>query len=105
MHLSAIVLVVVAIALVMTPAAFHRQTGPKEITEGFILLSTRFLLWSMLPLALAICLDCYLIAAVILRREILSVLLSVSLFAVFAALWFLLPRLYKTENNRRKRGR
>jgi hypothetical protein len=91
-HLVAIALVVVAVALVMTPAAYHRQTAPEEVTEEFIVLSTRLLLRSMLPLALGICLDCYLIAMVILKQKILSLLLSVILFILLITLWFLLPR-------------
>ena len=34
-HLVAIALVAMSIALVMAPAAYHRQTGPEEVTKGF----------------------------------------------------------------------
>src|SRR5688572_28082845 len=61
-HLVAIVLIAVAIALVMAPAAYHRQTGSEQVTETFIRVSTRLVLWSMPPLAIGICLDFYLIA-------------------------------------------
>src|SRR5213075_1013539 len=59
LHLVAIGLVAIAVALIMTPAAFHRQTGTHEVTETFVRLSTRLLLFSMLPLSVAICLDFY----------------------------------------------
>src|SRR5882762_8175592 len=49
LHLFAITLTAVAIAFVMAPAAYHRQTGPREVSEAFIQLSTRLLLWSMWP--------------------------------------------------------
>src|SRR5437667_12549915 len=62
LHLLAIALVAVAIALIMSPAAYHRQSNPEEITAAFIRLSTRLLLLSMPPLAAGICLDFYLIA-------------------------------------------
>jgi hypothetical protein len=91
LHLLAIVLVAMAIALIMTPAAYHRQTGPKEVTESFIRLSTRLMLWSMLPLCLGICIDFYLIAKIILDGALAS-LLALALFAVFVILWFVLPR-------------
>lgn len=90
LHLLAISLVAIAVALVMTPAAYHRQAGPREVTEAFILVSTRLLLWSMLPLAVALCLDLYLIARMIL--DDIAVLLTVALFLVFLILWFILPR-------------
>ena len=91
-HLAAIALVAVAIALVMTPAAYHRQTSPREVSEAFLAICTRLLLWSMLPLALGICVDFCLIARVILHQSALSVLLSLALLAIFFTLWFLLPR-------------
>jgi Na+/H+-dicarboxylate symporter len=91
LHLLAIVFVAVAIALIMTPAAYHRQTGPGAVTEAFIRLSTRLMLWSMLPLCLGICVDFYLIARIILD-EVLAALLALALFTVFVVLWFVLPR-------------
>jgi DMSO reductase anchor subunit len=91
LHLLAIVLVTVAIALIMTPAAYHRQTGPQQVTEAFIRLSTRLMLWSMLPLCVSICLDLYLIAKIIVD-DVLAPLLAVAVFTVFFVLWFVLPR-------------
>jgi hypothetical protein len=44
LHLLAIALAAVAVALIMTPAAYHRQTGPQEVSETFIRLSSRVLL-------------------------------------------------------------
>jgi hypothetical protein len=93
-HLAAIGLVVGAIALVMAPAAYHRQTCPKEVTDEVISISTRLLLWSMFPLLLAICLDFYLIARLITMNEVLSLILSVILFLIFCVLWVALPRVH-----------
>jgi hypothetical protein len=93
LHLVAIILVVIAIALVMAPAAYHRQTCPKEVTLGFLTVATQLLLWSMFPLMVGICLDFYLIARLILNSELLSLVLSLGLLFMFSTLWFLLPRL------------
>jgi hypothetical protein len=65
LHLLAIALAAIAIALTMTPAAYHRQTGPREVSETFIHLATRLLLWSMWPLAVSMCVDLYLVGRVI----------------------------------------
>jgi hypothetical protein len=92
LHLLAIVLVVAAIALIMSPAAYHRQSGPDEISETFIRLSTRLLLWSMPPLAVGICLDFYLIARIILNSGLVP-LLAAGMLLGFLSLWFLLPRI------------
>ena len=52
LHLAAIVLVTVAIALVMAPAALHRRTQPREVSTRFIDLSSGLLVAGMFPLAL-----------------------------------------------------
>ena len=84
-------LVAVAVALVITPAAYHRQTGGREITERFVAVSTRLLLYSMLPLAIGIAVDFALIAGMVFDRAAV-VVLTAALLAVFFGLWFLLPR-------------
>jgi uncharacterized protein DUF6328 len=92
LHLLAIGLIAVAVALVMSPAAFHRQQGARVVTDSFLQISTRLLLWSMLPLALGICIDFYLIARIILDSTAVA-LLAAALLAVFIVLWFVLPRM------------
>jgi len=91
LHLLAIALVAVAIALIMTPAADHRQAEPEQVSEGFIRLSTRLLLASLPLLALAICLDFYLVARLVLGARWVA-WLAAGLFLVFVGLWFVLPR-------------
>src|SRR5438105_7082484 len=44
LHYAAIALVAIAIALVMTPAAIHRQTSQREVSERFIWLSSGLVL-------------------------------------------------------------
>lgn len=90
-HLAAIGLIAVAIALIMTPAALHRHSGPQQVTQRFLRLSTRLLVWSMFPLAVSICIDFYLIARVIAGARVAW--LAGALLGVFAGLWVVLPRL------------
>ena len=92
LHLLALFLTATAIAFVMTPAAFHRQTGTEKVTEQFIRLATRSLLLGMLPLLVAICLDLYLIAKIIIDGPT-AFLLTVGVGVLFVVLWFVLPRL------------
>src|SRR6187200_137548 len=47
LHLAAIVFVAIAVALVMTPAALHRQTQPEEVSERFVWVASKLLLASM----------------------------------------------------------
>src|SRR5678816_3247312 len=46
LHRSAITLVVVAIAIIMTPATLHRQTGPGQSARSFVRAAARHLLLS-----------------------------------------------------------
>ena len=91
LHLLSIALIGVAIVIIMTPAAYPRQTDPEDITQRFIDLSTRLLLLSMAPLALSICLDVYLISRLILNNVSLSLVITLVLLMIFIILWFGLP--------------
>ncbi len=102
LHLLALGLVAAAIALVMTPAAYHRQS-PLEVSQSFVTIASRLLRVAMVPLMLAIGLDFYLIGRVILANGWLSVLLTAVLLSLFAGLWFVLPRLARGE--KRKGGK
>jgi len=92
LHLLAIVLIGVAIVIIMTPPAYHRQTGPQHVSERFIHLTTRLLLISMVPLSLSIGLDLYLISRLILNDVFASLLIALGLLILFFLLWFVLPR-------------
>ena len=83
---------VIAIALVMTPAAYHRQAKRETVSHGFVRLASRLLLWSMFPLLTGICLDFYLIASLIFTSMGVSVALAAVLSLTFFVLWFGLPR-------------
>ena len=92
-HFVALGLVACSVALVMTPAAYHRQAEPMAISKRFLAISTRLLFWSMYPLMSAILLDFYLIGSLILDSRLVSVLLTLVLGGVFFTLWVFLPRI------------
>jgi hypothetical protein len=91
LHLAATVLVAVSIALVMAPAALHRQNERHSVSRRFIELASRLLLAGVFPLALAIALEAYLVTAVIVGRPAHAGWVAAALLAVFAALWLGLP--------------
>lgn len=93
LHLLALALVAIAGAVVMAPAAFHRQTAPREASDGFIMPAGWLLLIAMIPLMLGIGLDFYLIARIILQDTAISLILATLLIAFFIVAWFLLPYL------------
>ena len=89
-HLTAMLFAVVAAALIMAPAAFHRRQGVDCVTREFLAVSTRLMHWSMFPLALAIALDLYLIGRVI-GDAVTGATLAVLALAAFYTLWGVLP--------------
>jgi len=92
LHLAAIVLTALSMALVMTPAALHRVSEPTEVSERFVWMASRMVLAGMLPLALAVGLDAYLVASIIASSALVGVAVAAALLLVFAALWLVLPR-------------
>jgi MFS family permease len=92
LHLAAIVLVTVAIAIVMTPAAYHRQVEPRRATVSFLVLASRLVSGAMLPLAAGLSIDVYLIARVITGAASLAAAIGGVVFVLFLALWFAFPQ-------------
>src|SRR5215216_2306043 len=62
LHLAATSLIALCAAIVMTPAAYHRCVQPEVISERFLKICTRFILVSMLLLAVGVSADLYIIA-------------------------------------------
>src|SRR5262245_45390528 len=92
LHFLALFLVALAAALVMAPAAIHRQSQLREVSERFIWLSSRLLRLSMFPLALGLTLDVYLIGRVVFGTPLLGLVFAAILFGALVILWFVLPR-------------
>ncbi|HEV7476622.1 MAG TPA: DUF6328 family protein [Burkholderiales bacterium] len=92
LHFAALFLVAVAAGLVMAPAAIHRQTQQREVSERFIWLSSWLLMLSMFPLAAGLSLDLYLIGMIVFEAPGISIAFAIILFAVLMALWLALPR-------------
>jgi len=91
LHLFAVLCVVVAIGLVMTPAALHRLREPTSVSTRFVQLSSALLMWSMPPLALGLSCDVYIVATLITHNWIPSAVLAVVALSIFTSLWFVVP--------------
>ena len=105
LHLVSTVLVAAAVALVMAPAAWHRQVEPAAVSRKFVEVSSRLLLWSMLPLGIAISLEVYLVSRVILGSVAFAMTIAMASFFVFVVFWLLLPAIGRTRRIRaEKRG-
>jgi hypothetical protein len=99
LHLGALGLVVISIALIMAPAAYQRQTEYHGVTQKFVELGTMWLTGALIPLMIAIPAEVYLISRVITDQREIGFVLSLFLFMVLAWFWFIYPqmkRLHKT---------
>ncbi|MFL6563756.1 MAG: DUF6328 family protein [Burkholderiales bacterium] len=98
LHFFALFLVALSAALVMAPAAIHRQSQQREVSERFIWLSSLLVRVSMLPLALGLALDVYLIARVVFGTSGFGLAFSAGLLLALVLLWMVLPRLEARKN-------
>ena len=95
LHYLAIALVTMSIGLIMAPAAFHRQTNPRQTSDAFLRLSSWLLLWSLAPLAVSLGIDVYLVGRVILGSKPWALVVAGAALMFLSTFWFALPRLYK----------
>lgn len=98
LHFLALYLVALAAALVMTPAAIHRQSQQRSVSERFIWLSSLLVLASMLPLALGLGLDVYLIGRIVFQAGGVALAFAGLLLAALFAMWMVVPRREAARN-------
>lgn len=101
-HVLALSLVAVIIALLLTPAAFHRQVEPGEVSTRFSEIITRCLRWALLLLSGALALSMYLVVDTVFQRWPWSLLAGVGTLGILVSLWFVFPL---RERQRRDRSR
>jgi Family of unknown function (DUF6328) len=94
-HLAAVALTVVAIALIIAPASLHRLAERDRVTARFLRIGSGLLVAAMAPLAVAICLELFLVACIIWGNAIASAVLAGSLLLGILAAWYALPVLYR----------
>ncbi len=96
-HLAAVVLIVIAIALIMAPASLHRQAEQDIASERLLRLGSRLLVGAMIPLSIAICLEVFVVAGVILRSTAAAAALALVLQAGLIGIWFVFPVLWRAR--------
>ena len=99
LHLCSLVLVALAIALIMAPAAYHRQVERGTVSRYFTSYASRLITAALLPLLTAISLDVALVAFVILGDLLLSIILATLIAIFFAWFWFFLPHLHRARRS------
>ena len=100
LHFAALCLVALSIALVMCPAAFHRQTHPHHVTEGLLRVTTRCINAALVPLMLGLALDLYLVGVLITGSVPMAALAAGAAIAGFGFLWFVFPHVSSAGRGR-----
>ncbi|CAN5505281.1 DUF6328 family protein [soil metagenome] len=90
-HLAALLLIALAVILVLTPTAYHRQAS-HQISEHFVKLSSSFLAWAMLPLAIGTWIDIFIVSRVIAESTVWASVVGLLFAILFIGLWLILPR-------------
>ncbi len=90
-HLAALCLSVLSGCLLMAPAAYHRIAEKDAVSEDLLNYSGRTLCAAMLPLALSISMDIYVIAKLVTQETLVSVLLGLFTLLIANYFWFFIP--------------
>jgi hypothetical protein len=92
-QLGALVALALAIALIMTPAAYHRMALRGKVSRPLIDIASRLIAYAMAAFTIAITLNMFLLTSVVLESQIWGFRFGMGAFMVFAGLWFVYPML------------
>ena len=92
-HLGALVALALAIALIMTPAAYHRMVLRGKVSRSLIDFASRLIACAMVAFTMAIALNMFLIGSVVLESNLLGGVLGLLSFITVTGLWFGYPML------------
>ena len=90
-HLVSICWIVLAMGLVMTPAAYHRQALRGWITPRLARIASRLLQAALACLTLGAGLDVYLIGFLVLGDATAAVAIAIGVVAALGSMWFAYP--------------
>ncbi|MFL6336685.1 MAG: DUF6328 family protein [Pyrinomonadaceae bacterium] len=96
-HLASLGLNAVTIVLLITPAAYHRLVEQGEETEHFHRFASKILIAALVPLALALAGDVYVVVQKVSDSQLVSVVSALVVLAVFWELWFGLTLYRRTQ--------
>ena len=94
-----------SVVFLMSPPAYHRIVERGELTERFHRYTGRMLLAAMIPLALGLCGDFFVVAQKVTHSFAFALASSLALFLFFAGLWFGYTLYLRAERERGRRGR
>lgn len=90
-HILGLAMVIVTVAMVMTPAIFYRACGGGA-TLPMVRLSSLMIRGALAPLACGLALDMFTVIFVATEKVSVSVAAGIATFVLLAGLWFVLPK-------------
>src|SRR5437763_1872696 len=90
-------LMLVAIGLLISPAAYHRIVERGEESEHFHRFASKVLVAALVPLALGLCGDVYVVVLKVTESQLVSVVAALVTLAIFWELWFGLTLYRRTQ--------
>ncbi|HWW77013.1 MAG TPA: DUF6328 family protein, partial [Pyrinomonadaceae bacterium] len=96
-HLACLGLNALTIVLLMTPAAYHRIVERGEESEHFHRFASKILVAALVPLALGLAGDVYVVVQKVTDSQLVSVVSALVTLAIFWELWFGLTLYRRTQ--------
>jgi len=97
-HILALSLVVLSIALVMTPAAYHRIVETDRVSERTVRLSSLLICAALAPLACGLALDMFVVLSLATHSAATSIAGGLVTLMLLMGLWFAFP--FRTRRRR-----
>jgi multisubunit Na+/H+ antiporter MnhG subunit len=102
LYLLALVLLASSAAMLMTPAAYHRQVRPHSVSDAFANLVSKLLVWAMAPLLCVFPLDGYLVTRIVSNDVAVAVAVGAFVAVVFTGAWLVFPILARRRHDMRR---
>jgi hypothetical protein len=97
LHLGSLVLVAVSIGLIMAPAAYHRLAESGRVSSRWIKLASLYIASAMATLMIAVSVDIYVVATMIVNSSVIGVALGALTGCFLGWLWFAVPLMRKSR--------
>lgn len=96
-HLTGLGMVILAIALAMTPAVYYRVVGPRFVSPSMVARSSWLIRCAMAPLACGLALDMFTVIYTVTGLVVASLCGAVATFLLLSSLWFVFPWLERRQ--------
>ncbi len=104
-HVAGMCAIALAAVLLIAPASFHRIAENGEDSERVVAVASRFVLLSLVPLAVGVALDVWVVVLQTGMSSGLGLLFPVATLAVAIAVWFVYPLVRRRQRPSSADGR